>query len=210
MIVRRVVAMLVLGSWLGAPAVWAQDRRPPSPPAVPAPPASPSAVDVSELPISVPRIERQLSRPSPITTEITRPMFRLGIVEKRPKWFSEIEWLPESDQRLPMPTGPAWHRDFLSMVTPQQALPFGQSTGWDLAQLMATSLVQGMVTNSVVHKVKKSAAERRASAARAEVDAAIEAWKQERNTAGQPAPPAGTGETTSPPAPSPPSSAPPR
>jgi hypothetical protein len=48
---------------------------------------------------------------------------------------------------------------------------------------MATSLVQGMVTNSVVHKIKKSAAEHRAAEARAEVDAAIEAWKQERNAA---------------------------
>jgi len=94
-------------------------------------------------------------------------------------------------------------------VTPQQALPFGQSTGWDLAQLMATSLVQGMVTNSVVHKIKTSAAERRAAAARAEVDAAIEAWKMERNAAGGPPPPAADGEET-PGQSSPPSSAPPK
>jgi len=183
--VRRVIRMLALAVWL-APAVAAagQEPAPTSAPQTAAP--SPTAVDVAELPISVHRIEQQLARPSAITLQVTRPMFRLEVVEKRPKWFADIEWLPEADRHLPMPTGTAWQRDFVAMVTPQTAMPFGQSSGLDLLQLMATSLVEGMATNSVIHKIQKAKANRRASAAKAEVDAAIEAWKKERNSASPP------------------------
>jgi hypothetical protein len=176
MMVRRILAMLAVGLCVAVPHPGIAQDAPASPP--PPPPAKP--VDVDELPISVSRIGRQLSRPAPISEEITRPMFRLDIVERRPKWFSEIEWLPEEDRRLPMPPGPAWHRDFLTMVTPEMARPFAQSTGWDLLQLSAVSLVEGMTTKSLAQKIKAASARRREAEARAEVDAAIEAWKEER------------------------------
>ena len=94
---------------------------------------------------------------------------------------SRIQWLPEADRRLPTPYGTAWNREFLDMVTPQTARPFGQSTGWDLLQLMSTSLVEGLTTKSLAQKIKASAARRRAAEAHAEVDAAIDAWRSEQN-----------------------------
>src|SRR6187401_3138552 len=70
----------------------------------------------------------------------------------------------------------------MDMVTPQTARPFGQVTGWDLLQLSATSLVEGMTTKSLAQKIKAASERRRAAEAQAEVDAAIEAWKGERET----------------------------
>jgi hypothetical protein len=183
MVVRRFLGMLALGLWLGLCAnARAQDA--PASATEPPRPASqaPADVDVSELPISVDRIERQLERPSPITLDVTRPMFRLEIVESRPKWFADIEWLPERDPHLPMPSGTAWNRDYLAMVTPQMARPFGQASGWDLLQLIATSFAEGVAANAIAGRVKGSS-KRRASEARAEVDAVIEEWKRQREAA---------------------------
>lgn len=187
MIVRLfLVGFLLLGC--AAPPARALDRQDPPPAPAASTPQRPHAsepvpVDVSELPISVPRIQRQLSLPATLRLELARPMFRTEIIEKRPKWFADIEWIPETDARLPLPAGPAWHRDFLSMVTPATAMPFGQSTGLDLLQLMATSLVEGMTMKAAVQKMKSVAAARRASEARREVDDAIAAWKLERDAA---------------------------
>jgi hypothetical protein len=187
MIVRRILAMLAVGLCVAVPRpTLAQNAAPVDPPPSTGPPSAPATtVDVDDLPISVSRIGRQLSRPAPISEEITRPMFRIDIVERRAKWFSEIEWLPETDRRLPMPPGPAWHREFMDMVTPQTARPFGQVTGWDLLQLSATSLVEGMTTKSLAQKIKAASARRQAEEAHAEVDAAIEAWKGERDGGSQ-------------------------
>ncbi len=178
--------MLAFGLCIAAPRLGTAQPQAEAPRTTPvAQPASPPAplpapVDVDDLPISISRIERQLARPSTITLQITRPMFRLGIIERRDKWFSEIEWLPEEDRRLPAPSGTAWNREFLEMVTPPTARPFGQSTGWDLLQLMSTSLVEGLTTKSLAQKIKTASARHRAAEASAEVDAAIEAWKAEQ------------------------------
>ena len=197
MIVRRILAMLAVGLCVAVPRPGiAQDATANPPPAPP--PAPATRVEVDDLPISVSRIGRQLSRPAPITAEITRPMFRLDIVERRPKWFSAIEWLPEEDRRLPMPSGPAWHREFLTMVTPETARPFGQSTGWDLLQLTATRLVEGMTTKSLAQKIRAASARHRAAEARAEVDAAIAAWKAEREAGTESTAPDGASRETPP------------
>jgi len=211
MIVRRILAMLAVGLCVAVPREGlAQNAAPSDPPRSaepsPPPPTPVTTVVVDDLPISVSRIGRQLSQPAPISEEITRPIFRLDIVERRAKWFSEIEWLPETDRRLPTPSGTAWHRQFMDMVTPQTARPFGQVTGWDLLQLSATSLVEGMTTKSLAQKIKAASERRRAEEARAEVDAAIEAWKGERDAsrkapdpaAAPPDAPESTGDTANP------------
>lgn len=197
MVVRRVVAgVLVVGLTVGptAHALAQSQAQPPQGERTATQPASGQStppVDVDELPISVDRIGQGLARPSTITLELSQPMFRAEIIETRPRWLGDIQWLSEQDTALPVPTGPAWHRDFLSMVTPQQARPFGQVQGWDLLQLVASSFAQGVATNMVAGKIKKTMERRRANEARAEVDAAIEAWKKDREKAGaQPPEPA--------------------
>jgi hypothetical protein len=193
MVVRRVVAALLMVGLSAGPVSEACGQSPPSPgPATPsrteqapaqAPQRTAPGVDVDELPISVDRIGRRLSNPSPISLELSQPIFRTEVVESRPTWLGDIEWLPDADARLPVPSGPASHREFLTMVTPQQARPFGQVQGWDLLQLVASSFAQGVATNMVAGKIKRAAERRRAAEVRAEVDAAIEAWKHERERA---------------------------
>lgn len=204
MCMRRIVGILAVGLWLGR-AASASAQAPSPPPATPPAPTSdaPVQVDVSELPVSVERIERRLGSSSPLTLEVTQPMFRVEVVESRPKWFTDIEWLPEPDPRLPVPSGTAWQREHLAMVTPQLARPFGHASGLDLLQLIATTFAEGVAVNALVGHLQKGST-RRASEARAEVDAAIEAWKRQREAAaveGSPAPDVADPPTT----PSPPS-----
>jgi hypothetical protein len=189
MYVRRIVGILTVGLCLGRVASASAQVPPPPPAAAPAPPAeTPVQVDVSALPVSVERIERQLESQSPLTLEVTQPMFRIEVVESRPKWFTDIEWLPEHDPHLPMPSGAAWPREHLAMVTPQMARPFGHASGLDLLQLIATSFAEGVAVNALVGHLQKTS-KRRASEARAEVDAAIEAWKRQREAAAVDGPP---------------------
>jgi hypothetical protein len=203
MTVRRVVAgVLAVGLVLGPVAhdVRAQSQGAPaadsSAQARPTPPPSPDpsrGVDVDQLPVSVDRIGRRLARPATISLQLAQPMFRTEVVETAPKWLGDIEWIPEEDRRLPVPPGPAWHREFLSMVTPPQARAFGQVRGMDLLQFLGLSFAEGVAANMVAGKIKelkKGAERRRAAEAQAEVDAAIEAWKRGREKAasGSPAP----------------------
>jgi hypothetical protein len=213
MVVRRVVAaVLTVGLSLGPVAelcaqpqeTQAAPQRPPAqkPPAE-APPDDAAGVDVDELPISVDRIGKRLSKTSPISLELSQPMFRTEVIETRPKWLGDIEWLPEHDPKLPVPSGPASHREFLTMVTPQQVRPFGHVKNLDLLELVAASFAQGVATSMLAGTIKRAVERRRAASARAEVDAAIEAWKQEREQTARPVPPP-------PPTTDPPTTAPPR
>jgi hypothetical protein len=69
------------------------------------------------------------------------------------------------------------------MTTPPQARSFGAFEGTDLLQVMVTSLVQGLATETVAGAIKAAIRERRERQAKEEVDAAIAAWKKEREAA---------------------------
>jgi hypothetical protein len=194
LIVRRVVVGVLVAGLSVGPAMDARAQAQAPTAAAPTaatgtvPPRPASTVNVDELPISVNRIGRNLGRPATLSLELAQPMFRVEIVESRPRWLGDIEWVPAEDRAMPHASGPAWHRDFLAMVTPQQARPFGQVQGFDLLQLVASSFAQGVATNMVVGKIKKAVERRRASKVRAEVDAAIDAWKRDRQGATDRAP----------------------
>ena len=82
--------------------------------------------------------------------------------------------------------GVPWHDQYLNMVTPPQARSFGAFEGTDLLQVMATSLVQGLAIETVAGAITAAIRERRERQAKAEVDAAIAAWKKERDAAAAP------------------------
>jgi hypothetical protein len=152
----------------GAPAA-------PEPAARPAPPVDPDA-----LPIDIARIRQELERPEPrVHLEFIRPIFQIEVIEKRPEWLGEIDWL-ENERNVPHPTRPAWHDEFLAMTTPPQARLYGQSNNLDLLQLVATSVVQAALTDALVSKVRSARTARREAEARREVDEAIAAWKKAR------------------------------
>jgi hypothetical protein len=152
---------------------------------VPQAPAEPSPVNVDELPISVERIQQGLEREPGLDLVPSRPVFRVETIQIRPRWFdAEIDWT-DGRRGMPVPTVPQWHSEFLSMVTPPQAQPFGAYTGVDLLQVMATSLAQALATNAVARGVRDAMRERREEDARREVDEAIERWMRDRGAAGQ-------------------------
>lgn len=183
--VRTAILTLICLTLVVASAA-AQTRE--SPPAEPAPPT----VDPDQLPIDVGRIQQQLKQQPAIDLELTRPIFRAEIIERQPKWLGAINWL--GDRPLPpAPTMPAWHNEFLNMVTPPQARMWGQSRDGELLQLAATSIVQALVTQALVSKVRHAAADRRAAEARDEVDAALAAWQRQQEGTGRPSGASGSG-----------------
>jgi hypothetical protein len=158
----------------------------PASPSGPAPTGQQVPVDTDALPIDVGRIRRQLEQSkAPIRLEFSRPIFQLEVIENRPEWVGEIDWLG-NEPNVPHPTRPAWHDEFLAMTTPPQARLYGQSNNLDLLQLVATSVVQAALTNAIVGKVRSSAAARREAEAKREVDEAIAAWKKAREAQSQP------------------------
>jgi hypothetical protein len=191
--VRRLAVLVLLVSGLSAGAFAAQ-RTPPPPPPPERPADQPAPVNVDELPISVDRIHEGLQREPVLNLVPSRPLFRIEVIELRPRWFDvEIDWT-DGRRGLPTPSTPAWHGQFLGMVTPREAQAFGAFTGTDLLQVMATSLVQGLATQAVTSTVRNVLRERREAEARREVDEAIARWKREREAAAQedadPEPPA--------------------
>jgi hypothetical protein len=153
----------------------AADAGQPSAPREPQVPVDPDA-----LPIDIGRIRRKLEQPQPpVRLDFNRPIFRVEVIQKRPDWVGEIDWLG-NEPNVPHPTRPAWHDEFLAMTTPPQARLFGQSNNLDLLQLVATSVVQAALTGALVGKVRSAAAARREAEARREVDDAIAAWKKAR------------------------------
>ena len=145
-------------------------------------PAQSTPVNTDQLPISLDRIQQKLEHRPAINLDLIRPNFRAEVVEKRPDWWSDIDWLGEQ-AHLPQPTTPRWHDDFLNMVTPPQARLYGQSNNGDLAQLVATSMVQAIVTRALVAKVRNASQNRHKRQAQQEVDDAIAAWQRQQEDA---------------------------
>jgi hypothetical protein len=136
----------------------------------------------AELPVSVERVKRQLEIDNPtIQLDLIRPVFRLVIVEKKPRWWKD-EDLFYPDPVLVGPTTP-WHQDYLSMVTPPEFQSYGSMYGTDLLQVAVTSLASAFLVKGVVSGVKaaKSAHRRRLEAeAKQEVDDAVAAMERAR------------------------------
>jgi hypothetical protein len=134
---------------------------------------------VEALPISLERIGEKLERTPVIDLDALRPTFRVQIVAPRPRWTLAIDWLGTEDGFRP-PAGQPWHNEYLNMTTPHQARSFGAFEGTDLLQVMGTSFVQHLAAGLVSGKIKSAVQARRERLAREEVDAAIAAWRKER------------------------------
>jgi hypothetical protein len=174
--VRSLVVVVCLLRCAGASA---QAVDAPPPPSRPSPPPD---VNVDALPLSLDRIAERLEQPPALRLDTTRPTFRVQIYGQRQRWLGDIDWLGTADGRRP-PVGVPWHDQFLNMVTPEQARSFGAFEGTDLLQVMATSFLQGFATETVVGAIKGAIRDRRERQAKEEVDAAIAAWKKEREAA---------------------------
>lgn len=150
--------------------------------AQPRPSGSPAPdVDVSELPISVDRIEQDLQSPSAISLEVTRPLFRVEIVAPRPPdWLGNIDWLGTRDRIGPTVPVPSLHDQYLARVTPREVQPFSSFAFGNvgLLQVAITSFLQSLATKKVVEEVPDQLREHREEEARREVDEAIARWQK--------------------------------
>ncbi len=145
--------VVVLGlSLIGPRGVSAQTtqaaQRPQGPPAKPDPadPADSKLPTPEALGVSLDRVKFALEQTQPpqITIEPNAPTFRIQVIERR-KFI-----LPEFAEGLkigwaPVPSGGLDYYEFMKMVTPPQAQPFGAFSSSQLPQIMATSLVASLM-----------------------------------------------------------------
>src|SRR6187401_3273304 len=121
-------------------------QQPPSAPAQPAPAPA-------ELPVSLDRIQRALSVPAPLDLKEQSPVFRLEIVGRKPTLedlLGERFWIG------PTPYGGMTHQEFLDMVTPKLAQPYGGFSGKYLVAQTALTLAEQWALKQAISKFKNA------------------------------------------------------
>jgi hypothetical protein len=144
-------------------------------------PSAPAAP--AELPVSLDRIQRALSAPAPLDLKEQSPVFRLEIVGRKPTLedlLGERFWIG------PTPYGGMTHQEFLDMVTPKLAQPYGGFSGKYLVAQTALTLAEQWALKQAISKFKNALTDHERDAARKEVMEALEALEKARREAGLP------------------------
>jgi hypothetical protein len=147
------------------------------------PQQEPKAAPAAELPVSLDRIQRALSAPPPLNLKEQAPVFRLEIVGRKPTLediLGERFWLG------PTPYGGMTHQDFLDMVTPKVAQPFGGFSGKYLVAQTALTLAEQWALKQAITKFRSALTDHEREAARKEVMDALAALEKARREAGLP------------------------
>ena len=151
--------------------------------AVPAQAEQPATATSSELPVSLDRIQRALSAPPAIDLKEQHPVFRLEVIGRKPTLediLGERFWLG------PTPYGGMTHQEFLDMVTPKLAQPYGGFTGGYLVAQAALTIAEQWALKSAIKKFQSALTDREREAARKEVMDALAALERARRDAGLP------------------------
>ncbi len=142
-----------------------------------------SATDPDDLPVSIARIQRALSRPAVLRIKSDRPVFRVEIFGRKPT----IEDILGPDYlRGPVPYGGMTHQEFLSMVTPKDVQGYAPYSNTEGAVVALTSLAQVWALQKAIHKFETAKEEREREAARREVQDALADLTRARKAAGLP------------------------
>lgn len=171
-------AALLLAIALSAPQ---QPAAPPSPSAASA--SASAAPPAADLPVSLDRIERALSKPAPIKLKEQTPVFRLEVFGRKPTLediLGEKFWIG------PTPYGGMTHQEFLDMVTPQLARPYAGFTGGHLVAEVGLALAEQWALKQAIRKYRDAKEEHERDAARKEVMEALAALEKARREAGLP------------------------
>ena len=155
-------------------------------PAPPQPAASSSTTTTSEsaqLPVSLDRIQRALAAPPPLELKEQHPIFRLEVFGRKP---TLEDLLGEKFWFGPTPYGGMTHREFMDMVTPKEAQPFGSVTGKYLVADVALSLAEQWALKTAIKKFQTAKSENEREAARKEVLDALADLEKARREAGLP------------------------
>jgi hypothetical protein len=155
-------------------------------PAPAQPAASSSTITTSEsaqLPVSLDRIQRALAAPAPLELKEQHPIFRLEVFGRKP---TLEDLLGEKFWFGPTPYGGMTHREFMDMVTPKEAQPFGSVTGKYLVADVALSLAEQWALKTAIKKFQTARSENEREAARKEVLDALADLEKARREAGLP------------------------
>ena len=153
------------------------------PPAVPASAPPPATAPAEELPVSLDRIQRALAAPPGVQLKEQHPVFRLEVFGRKPTLediLGERFWIG------PTPYGGMTHQDYLNMVTPKLAQPYGGFSGGHLVAQALLTLSEQWALKEAIKKFKSAINNREREAARKEVMDALAALEKARRDAGLP------------------------
>ena len=136
------------------------------------------APESQQLPTSVEKVREGLAR-EPVIDLASRPIFRVEVTERRPR---DWDLPPPFHFTFEPQAGGSWHNQFLAMTTPDEARMYSPMySNTDTAMVAATSLLFAGAMSLVkagFGEWRQNRKEGKARAARAEVDAALEAWRK--------------------------------
>lgn len=138
-------------------------------------------VNLSNLPVSIDRIQRALSQPPAITLQEKTPVFRVEIFGRKPT-IEDV--LGPKFWEGPAPYGGMTHQEFMEMVTPKQAQPYAGFSSTKLVEVVGLGLIEQWALRSAIHKFQSAKDERAREAARKEVLDALAALEKARREAG--------------------------
>jgi hypothetical protein len=178
-----VVLACLLGSAPQQPSPQPSSGTTSEPPTAPAPD---SAAD--ELPVSLRRIQRALSKPPAIRliepqTRGGRPLYRVDVEAEK---IDVQAILGKDSLRGPVPYGGMTHQEFLDLVTPNDVKGFAPFSNGEGMMVAATSIALQWAVLKAIDKFKQAQDARAKEQARAEVEEALESLRRARRAAGLP------------------------
>jgi hypothetical protein len=136
-----------------------------------------------ELPVSLDRIRRDLSRPPAIRLQGDRNVYRVEVIGRKPT----IEDILGPDYlKGPAPAGAPTHQEFLDLVTPKDFQGYAAFSNREALTVAATSFALQRALQRAIHKFQTAKAERDREAARKEVQDALSELEKARAKAGLP------------------------
>jgi hypothetical protein len=136
-----------------------------------------------ELPVSVDRIQRALSRPPAINLDDDRSVFRVEVLGKK---LTIEDILGPDYLKGPVPRAGMTHQEFLDMVTPKDYQGYAPYTNREGMTIAATSLALKWALQKAIHKYETAQQGREREAARQEVQDALAELDKARLKAGLP------------------------
>jgi hypothetical protein len=146
-------------------------------------PAASTGDSPGELPVSLERIQRSLSRSPAIRLQGDRNVYRVEIIGRKPS----IEDILGPDYlKGPTPAGAPTHQEFLDLVTPKDFQGYAAFNNREAMTVAATSFALQWALQRAIHKFETAKQEREREAARKEVQDALAELEKARVKAGLP------------------------
>jgi hypothetical protein len=136
-----------------------------------------------DLPVSVERVQRALSRPPSIKLRGERPVFRVEVLGEK---LTIEDILGPDYLKGPVPQSGMTHQEFLDMVTPKDYRGFAPYNNREAFTIAATSFALKWALQKAIHKYQTAQYERDREAAREEVREALAELERARLKAGLP------------------------